>query len=491
MLPSEINGQALADPVAVARRAQGLVLFGRRRERWQRIAPVGRLRELPRSSGCALSHPVQMGRVAAQRNSFYGGAMSGGAKEIQGLGARRAALRLLDAVLRRGETLDQATGPATVGLLTSSDAGLARAIAGEALRWIADLDSLIDSATRQRLADDAKARTVLRIMLAQWLRLETPAHVVVATGLPMLSGGPRRLAHGVFGTLVRAGATLPAAPTLPLAVAERWGKRAVAIATGLADPPPLDLALRDRSSTERWRDEFAGVSFTPGHVRLPRGKAVHDLRGFDTGDWWVQDFAATLPARILRAQPGEEVLDLCAAPGGKALQLAADLASVTMVDVSARRIERIEQNFSRVGLSYTDLVCADALTWDTDKRFDAILLDAPCTATGTARRHPDVLHRVGPRQIELMAELQSRLLARAPRWLKPGGRLVYAVCSLEREEGEEQAARVSLARDPIRPEELPDGFFPTPEGWLRTDPGMLPEHGGMDGFFIARFVNNT
>ena len=138
--------------------------------------------------------------------------MNRGPKEIQGLAARRAALRLLDAVLRRGETLDQAATAATAGLLTSSDAALARAIASEVLRWLADLDALIDSATRQRLADDAKARTVLRLMLAQWLRLATPPHAVVATGLPLLAGGPRRLAHGVFGALVRQGATLPVSP---------------------------------------------------------------------------------------------------------------------------------------------------------------------------------------------------------------------------------------------------------------------------------------
>src|SRR6187431_3705075 len=147
-------------------------------------------------------------------------------QEIQGLAARRAALRMLDAVLRRGETLDQAAGPATAGLLTSSDGALARAIAGEVLRWLVDLDALIDSATRTNLAHDAKARTVLRIMLAQWLRLATPPHAVVATGLPLLSGGPRRLAHGVFGTLVRQQAKLPAAPTLPADVAARWGERA-------------------------------------------------------------------------------------------------------------------------------------------------------------------------------------------------------------------------------------------------------------------------
>src|SRR5262245_14316904 len=199
------------------------------------------------------------------------------AQEIQGLAARRAALKLLDAVLRRGETLDQAAGAATAGLLTSSDTALARAIASEALRWLADLDALIDSATRLRLADDAKARTVLRIMLAQWLRLETPPHAVVATALPLLAGGPRRLAHGVFGALVRRPAALPGAPTLPAAVAARWGERAEAIAAGLGGPPPLDLSLRDGAATEEWVARLGGASLAPGHVRLPRGTAVAEL----------------------------------------------------------------------------------------------------------------------------------------------------------------------------------------------------------------------
>ena len=137
------------------------------------------------------------------------------------------------------------------------------------------------------------------------------------------------------------------------------------------------------------------------------------------------------------------------------------------------------------------MVVADALAWEPAEPFDAIVLDAPCTATGTARRHPDVLHRIGERQIAEMAELQAALVARAAGWLKPGGRLVYAVCSLEREEGEDQAGHVTLGRDPVQPEEVPNWLSPNPEGWLRTDPGMLAEHGGMDGFFIARFVNKA
>lgn len=165
-----------------------------------------------------------------------------------GIHARRAALRLLDAVLRRGETLDQAFPGATADVRRPPDKALARAIASEALRWLVDCDALIDGATRQVLPADAKARAVLRLMLAQWLRLGTPPHAVIATGLPLLSGGPRRLAHGVFSALVRAGAALPDAPGLPPAVAARWGARAGAIAQGLAEPPPLDLSLRDRKS---------------------------------------------------------------------------------------------------------------------------------------------------------------------------------------------------------------------------------------------------
>ena len=409
-------------------------------------------------------------------------------QEIQGLAARRAALRLLDAVLRRGETLDQAAGAATAGLLTSSDGALTRAIASEVLRWLVDLDALIDSATRTTIAGDAKARTVLRIMLAQWLRLETPPHAVVATALPLLAGGPRRLAHGVFGALVRKGVTLPPAPTLPAGLAERWGERAGVIAAGLAQPPPLDLSLRDPAASEQWCERLGGTSLLPGHIRLARGDQVSGLAGFDEGAWWVQDLAASLPARLLGQGNGRRVLDLCAAPGGKTLQLAAAGWQVTALDVSKRRLELLRQNLARTGLA-AEVIVADALRWAASEPFDAILLDAPCTATGTARRHPDVLHRVGPRQVAEMVELQSGLLGRASGWLKPGGRLVYAVCSLEPEEGEEQARRATLTPDPIGADELPEWLSPTPEGWLRTDPGVLAEHGGMDGFFIARLVN--
>ena len=403
-----------------------------------------------------------------------------------GIHARRAALRLLDAVLRRGETLDVAFGAATSDVRKFEDKALARAIASETLRWLVDLDTLIDSATRQTLPDDAKARQVLRLMLAQWLRLGTPPHAVIATGLPLLSGGPRRLAHGVFSTLTKREAGLPEAPTLPDAVAARWGERAQAIAAGLAEPPPLDLTLREPAETEPFKVQLAADSLIPGHLRLPRGAAVEKLSGFEDGAWWVQDLAASIPARLLGKGEGRTALDLCAAPGGKTLQLAAQGWKVTALDISKRRLDLLKDNLKRTGLS-AGTIRADALKWEPKHRYDAILIDAPCTATGTARRHPDVLHRIGPRQIAELTELQTALLERAQGWLKPGGTLVYAVCSLEREEGEDQAARVALDPIPITADELPGGVEPTREGWLRTDPGMMSDQGGMDGFFIARW----
>ena len=407
-----------------------------------------------------------------------------------GIHARRAALKLLDAVLRRGETLEQATPGALRDVRDANDKALARAIAGETLRWLTDLDALIDSATKQRLPDDAKPRTVLRMMLAQALRLETPPHAVIATCLPLLAGGPRRLAHGVFSTLMKREATLPEVPTLPERVRERWGDMADAVAPGLVLPPEVDLHIKHAADTAQWQAKLGGESLASAHVRVPRGTAVEKLEGYADGAWWVQDLAAMLPSALLGAGEGRNALDLCAAPGGKTMALAASGWKVTALDLSKRRLDVLKDNLKRTGLKASP-VRADALEWEPKHHFDAILLDAPCTATGTCRRHPDVLHRIGTRQIAEMVELQRALASRAAGWLKPGGVLVYAVCSLERQEGEEQAAWIDAELDfepvAIASDELPGDLEPTAEGWLRTHPGMLADKGGLDGFFVARW----
>ncbi|GAA4641525.1 RsmB/NOP family class I SAM-dependent RNA methyltransferase [Pontixanthobacter gangjinensis] len=411
--------------------------------------------------------------------------------DIPGLPARRAALQMIDAVLHRGETLEQAERNATRHIRGPADRALSIAIASEVLRWLVDFDGLIDSVMKKPLPDDAKARSVLRLMLAQWLRLDTPPHAVIATALPLLTGGTRRLAHGVFSTLNKQEISLPDAPTMPDRVIDRWGDRAEIIAAGLIAPPPVDLALKNWADTDERAASMGGVSLAPGHIRLPRGTPIDQLPGFAEGDWWVQDLAATLPARLLGQGGGpngpKRVLDLCAAPGGKTLQLAAAGWQVTALDISERRLGKLRQNLERTGLE-AEIIKANALTWQPAKQFDAILLDAPCTATGTCRRHPDVIHRIGDRQIEEMAELQNALLERAIEWLPEGSALVYAVCSLESAEGDAQAESVGLTPMPITAEELPAGLQPTDDGWLRTDAGMLSDEGGLDGFFVARWV---
>ncbi|MBU6395471.1 MAG: methyltransferase domain-containing protein [Sphingomonadales bacterium] len=411
-------------------------------------------------------------------------------EDIPGVPARRAALRLLDAVLRRGDPLDQAAPPILRAIERGDDRALALAIAQEALRWMPDLDRLIDGATRQILPEDAKVRSVLRLMLAQALRLGLPPHAVIATGLPLLLGGPRRLAHGVFSAVLK-GANdeggLTASPTLPASAGARWSKawpdRISAIAAGLAVPPPLDLSLRDVARTAEWAERLGGISLAPGHVRLARSGPVESLEGFAEGAWWVQDLAASVPARLLGAGEGRRVLDLCAAPGGKTMQLAAAGWQVTAIDKSARRLERLKENVARVGLS-VEVIAADAMQWRPSELYDAVLIDAPCSATGTCRRHPDVLHRLIDQSG--LEDLQRALLERASGAIRADGRLVYAVCSLEPGEGESQAAWVkALGPVPITADQLPAGLMPTPEGWFRSDPGMLAEHGGIDGFFAA------
>jgi 16S rRNA (cytosine967-C5)-methyltransferase len=412
---------------------------------------------------------------------------------VEGLAARRAALQMLDSVLRRGQTLDAAA--ARIRGLPPPDQSLAVAIAGEALRRIPDLDALIDGATRQRLPDDSKARMVLRLALAQKIGLRTPDHALVATALPLVDGGPRRLVHGVLGTLLRGGIPANDAPHLPPDVEQRWrsawGKDVVEAARRLiARRPPLDLTFADDTEAQAYAGKHGGTSLARRHVRL-QSSSVVDLAGFGEGRWWVQDLAASLPARLISGQ-ATNVLDLCAAPGGKTMQLAAAGHRVAAVDSSESRLGRLQENLDRTHLK-AELIRAQALEWEPRREFDAILLDAPCSATGTFRRHPEVLYRARGKNIAASAEQQARLIVRAAAWLKPGGILVYSVCSLEREEGEQVitdflAANPNLDVAPPQDRELP-GFVPvSAEGFVRVLPGLLEREGGLDGFFIARLV---
>ncbi len=415
-----------------------------------------------------------------------------------GVPARRAALKLLDAVLRQGLPLEAALDRATQGIDRGDDRALAHAIAAETLRRLPDLDALIDSATQRPLPDDAKARFALRIALVQALALGTPPHAAISTVLPLVDGGPRKLVHGVFGTLMRGQATLPEFPTLPADVEARWqsawGEAKVEAAEhAIAAPPPLDLTLADPSATAAMADAVGGISLLPGHIRLASAH-VPELPGFEEGSWWVQDIAASLPARLIGRGTGT-ALDLCAAPGGKTMQLASAGWRVTAVDSSESRLARLRDNLVRTHLA-ADVVAADLLKWSPREPADAVLLDAPCSATGIFRRHPDVLHRVNPKVIAEMARVQAQLLARVANWVRPGGMLVYATCSLERAEGEDQiiaflGSRPDFTVERVREEELPAGIAPNLSGCVRTVPGMLADQGGCDGFFIARMRRTT
>jgi 16S rRNA (cytosine967-C5)-methyltransferase len=399
-------------------------------------------------------------------------------------------MQLLDAVLRRGQALEAALAGATRGIENAADRALAHAIASETLRHIPDLDDLIDGATRQRLPDDAKARMVLRIALVQALVLGTPPHAAIATALPMLEGGPRRLVHGVLGTLFRGKAQLRTIPLLPPKVEERWSKAwghgmTGAASAALAAPPPLDLTLKNPAETDLWVEKLAGETMAPGHVRVGREFAIIDLPGFAEGAWWVQNISASVPARLLGEGKGRSVLDLCAAPGGKTMQLAAAGWQVTAVEREERRLARLSENLERTHLS-ADLVTADVLKWEPKSPVDAVLLDAPCSATGIFARHPDVLHRIRARDIAQLAEVQARMVARVADWVKPGGQLIYATCSLEPEEGEaiaEQAQKHGLKLVKPDPAQLPQGVNAQEKGWVRILPGE-----GRDGFFIAAFT---
>lgn len=428
-----------------------------------------------------------------------------------GFAARRAACLLVDGVLRRSQPLDEQLDAAKDPLfgLDQRDRGLARAIAGVSLRRLGSLRHALNALMRKPVEERGALDAILLTGAAQILFLDVPDHAAVSLAVDLARADRNArpfapLVNGVLRNLSRSKDDIAAALSDPLLdtpdwlrqrrIAD-WGEEAArAMAEAERIEPSLDITAR--SDAANWAGTLGGRLLPTGTIRLIAHGAVTDMPGFAEGAWWVQDAAAALPAHLIAAQPDERVADLCAAPGGKTAQLAAAGADVTAVDRSAPRLRRLTANLERLHLS-AHTVAADAAAFEAEP-FDAVLLDAPCSATGTLRRHPDVGWLKGEEDVAKLAALQGRLLDAAADLLKPGGRLVYSTCSLERAEGEEQIAallerRSDLLRDPIRPEELPGlSEAITAKGELRTFPYHLPDEvarlGGLDGFFAARLV---
>ena len=402
--------------------------------------------------------------------------------------ARSAAVGVLNAVLGDGQMLSQVLLPDG---LSGPDRARAERLAAQVLRQLDRIDRVLRPLLRK-----VPPLAVLNILrLAVWERADgAAAHGVVNEAVALARRG-KRTTHlsGLVNAVLRALpepvdlATLPA-PQMPRWIRQpmvhAYGRDAVAAIEAVqAQVPPVDVTPKAGAVALP-----EGEALPSGSIRLAAPGQITQLPGYDSGDWWVQDAAAAMAVRLMGVQQGEAVLDVCAAPGGKTLQLADAGAVVTALDISAPRMARVAENLARTGLS-ADLVVADALHWQPEQRFDAILLDAPCSATGTLRRHPDLPFIKDGSEVEGLVALQAALLDRALGWLKPGGRLVYCTCSLLPAEGEDQLA-AALLRHPglaVVPPALPwlPAEWVTPQGGVRLRPDYW---GGMDGFFMATLV---
>jgi 16S rRNA (cytosine967-C5)-methyltransferase len=389
--------------------------------------------------------------------------------------------------------------------LAPRDRGFARLLV-TTLRRLGQIDRIIDGCLDKPLPRRAAAvRQLLRLGICQLLFLSTPPHAAVDTTVELIAarGGGEAGFKGLINAILRRvdreraawlEQTAELSLNTPAWLWESWVaayglERAGEIAAAHLQEPPLDLT--PKSDTADWRDRLGAMLLPTGSLRLPLDGLVESLPGFDEGAWWVQDAAAALPARLLGDVAGKRIIDLCAAPGGKTAQLAAAGADVVAVDRSAPRLERLRRNLTRLGLNAA-IAVADATIWQPDQPADAVLLDAPCSATGTIRRHPDVPWLKQPNDVAKLAALQARLLQAALTMVKPGGLIVFGTCSLQPEEGSAHIDAllrqdVPVERMPIRPAEiggldsLIDG-----NGDLRTLPCHLSEQGGIDGFFAAR-----
>lgn len=427
--------------------------------------------------------------------------------------ARRAASGLLGEVLRENRPLDDALvdSPAARAMadLSVRDRALARAITSTTLRRKGQLDAVLDHFLDRKLPGrSGPLREIMLGAACQLLFLDTPDHAAIDLAVRQVKQDKNArhfsgLANAVLRRVAAQGASLIAAQdagvlNTPPWLWRRWVKTyGEDIARRIADAhlteAALDLTVKEEPQI--WAERLGGVALETGSVRLASHGPIENIEGFDAGQWWVQDAAAALPMRALGDVAGKRVADLCAAPGGKTAQLAHAGADVTALDISPRRLERLQENLTRLGLD-AELVAADASLWQPETRFDAVLLDAPCSGTGTLRRHPDIAHLKGEKDIAQLAILQARLLHNAVTLLRPGGRLVYCTCSLEREEGERQIAALlkqipDIRVEPIRANEIcVPGSWLTGDGALRTLPYYRPagdeKIGGIDGFFAAR-----
>jgi 16S rRNA (cytosine967-C5)-methyltransferase len=436
--------------------------------------------------------------------------------EVSGLAARRIAADILDGVLRRKIALDEqlsgkAAHPGLVAL-ADRDRALMRRLVATVLRRLGTLRHRLGGfLDRGFPADAPRAETILLIGAAQILWLDVPDHAAVDLSVRLAQADRRASRYaGLINAVLRrvaqtrnAGGADDASRDTPAWLLTRWRahygeETAYAIAEANGHEPALDLTVK--SGGESWAERLHGRVLPTGTVRTLAQGAVSLLPGFSEGAWWVQDAAASLPARLLGDVRGKEVVDICAAPGGKTAQLALAGARVTAIDRSPARINRLRENLTRLDLHAEAIVVADALEWQGGP-FDAVLLDAPCSATGTIRRHPDIPWLKSEADIASLTSLQQRLLDRAVELLKPGGMLVYCVCSLEPEESEAQitallARDARVARVPVAAQEAAGrGEFLTAGGDMRTLPQQLPDPdprwGGLDGFYAARLVRKA
>ena len=423
------------------------------------------------------------------------------------LASRRVALDVLVACLDKGQPLDDALARHTgFSALDPRDRAFVRLLLATTLRRLGEIYTVLRQLVeRPPEGANAVGLQVLRLGAAQLLFLGTPAHAAVDTSVRLIvdAGRPhlKGLANAVLRRVAGEGPALlgdrdPARLNTPQWLWQSWtdsyGEETTRrIAAAHLIEAALDLT--PRADALFWAGRLEGDLLATGTIRRRIGGAITELPGFAEGAWWVQDAAATLPVRLLGDVAGKRVADLCAAPGGKTLQLCALGAHVTAVDISARRMTRLGENLQRAGLS-AELVTADACKWAAAQPFDAILLDAPCSGTGTLRRHPDIAWLKDEDDVARLTLAQDRLLVHATTLLKPGGTLVYAVCSLQEDEGpariEALLARAPhLTRQKVMPTELPDlTAAVTAVGDVRTLPSMWPERGGLDGFYIARLT---